>query len=122
MTDIEREKPLSGRRLNEVLAWSRAASAAACYCEPSSREHKWGLVLETVHYALVQKELAGSMKNESLQDAIRRARYWATAPWARNSCWPDWNRAIAAKNGISRIRKGCWLSRGVMPKRARSAS
>jgi hypothetical protein len=29
---------------------------AGCYCEPNSRKHKWGLVLETIHYALVQKE------------------------------------------------------------------
>jgi len=44
--------------LNAVLSWRRAACAAGCYCEPSSREHKWGLVLETIHYALVQMELA----------------------------------------------------------------
>ena len=58
MTAIEREKPLSGQRLNAVLSWRRAECAAGCYCEPSSLEHKWGLVLETIHYALVQKELA----------------------------------------------------------------
>lgn len=56
LTDIAEERPLLGRRLDEVLAWSRAESPAACYCEPASREHKWGLVLETVHYALAQKE------------------------------------------------------------------
>jgi hypothetical protein len=31
-------------------------SAAGCYCESTSRDHKWGLVFETIHYALVQKE------------------------------------------------------------------
>ena len=25
---------------------------AGCYCEPASRKHKWGLVLETIHFAL----------------------------------------------------------------------
>jgi len=30
----------------------RPASPAGCYCEPASRQHKWGLVLETIHYAL----------------------------------------------------------------------
>jgi len=57
MADIDLEKPLRGERLNAVLSWQRKPSAAGCYCEASSREHKWGLVLETVHYALAQKEI-----------------------------------------------------------------
>jgi hypothetical protein len=56
MDAIDREKPLLGERLNDVLAWQRKPSAAGCYCESASREHKWGLVLETIHYALVEKE------------------------------------------------------------------
>ena len=56
MAAIDREKPLSGERLNAVLSWRRTPSAAGCYCESSSRDHKWGLVLETIHYALAQKE------------------------------------------------------------------
>ncbi len=58
MSAIKREQPLNGQTLNAVLAWRREPSAAGCYCEPASREHKWGLVLETIHYALVQMELA----------------------------------------------------------------
>ena len=58
MTAIESEKPLSGERLNTVLSWARKPSVAGCYCESLSRDHKWGLVLETIHYALAQKELA----------------------------------------------------------------
>jgi hypothetical protein len=57
MGAIEIEKPLNGQRLDAVLSWRREPSAAGCYCEASSRSHKWGLVLETIHYALVQKEL-----------------------------------------------------------------
>jgi hypothetical protein len=49
---VDAEKPLLGRPLDEVLEWRRPASAAGCYCEPASRQHKWGLVLETIHYAL----------------------------------------------------------------------
>ena len=56
MDDIDREKPLHGERLDAVLSWLREPSAAGCYCEQASRDHKWGLVLETIHYALVQKE------------------------------------------------------------------
>ena len=58
MTEIDGEKPLSGERLNAVLSWRRGVSVAGCYCDSSSRDHKWGLVLETIHYALAQKELA----------------------------------------------------------------
>jgi hypothetical protein len=58
MADIESEKPLIGQRLNSILKWRREPNGAGCYCEASSRNHKWGLVLETIHYSLVQKELS----------------------------------------------------------------
>ncbi len=58
MAAIEKEKPLIGERLNAVLEWTREPSAAGCYCDAPSRDHKWGIVLETIHYALAQKELA----------------------------------------------------------------
>jgi hypothetical protein len=59
---LEREKPLNGERLNAVLKWTRVPTGAGCYCEVSSRDHKWGIVLETIHYALVQRELAEDAK------------------------------------------------------------
>jgi hypothetical protein len=59
MVAIDHEKPLLGRQLNEVLTWDRPRAGAGCYCEPSSRQHKWGLVLETIHHALVAHEKAG---------------------------------------------------------------
>lgn len=52
MNAIGAEKPLLGRPLAEVLTWRRNAAPAGCYCDRASREHKWGLVLETIHYAL----------------------------------------------------------------------
>jgi hypothetical protein len=52
MDAISREKPLLGQPLDEALVWRRAMSPAGCYCDAASREHKWGLVLETIHYAL----------------------------------------------------------------------
>jgi hypothetical protein len=57
MADIDGEKPLHGERLNAILSWRRTPSAAGCFCEAASRDHKWGLVLETIHYAVAQKEL-----------------------------------------------------------------
>lgn len=59
MTAIEREKPMLGQPLDRVLTWPRPASPAGCYCEGASREHKWGLVLETIHYALHQRGING---------------------------------------------------------------
>jgi hypothetical protein len=56
MAAIDKERPLSGRPLNEVLTWTRASFAAGCYCEPDARQHKWGLVLETIHYALAREQ------------------------------------------------------------------
>jgi hypothetical protein len=56
MDAIDREKPLNGERLDAVISWQRKPNSAGCYCEPASRDHKWGLVLETIHYALVQRE------------------------------------------------------------------
>jgi hypothetical protein len=62
MTAIDLKKLLSGERLDAVLKWRRRTSAAGCYCEPASRDHKWGLVLETIHYALAQKQIARDME------------------------------------------------------------
>jgi hypothetical protein len=64
MGAIDREKPLSGERLNAILKWRREPSAAGCFCEAASRDHKWGLVLETIHYALVQKQLAQTVEEQ----------------------------------------------------------
>jgi hypothetical protein len=56
MTAIAGEKPLRGQRLDEVLQWERPSTGAGCYCEPASRAHKWGLALETIHYALARRD------------------------------------------------------------------
>jgi hypothetical protein len=56
MGAIGSEKPLAGEKLDAAVAWRRTPSSAGCYCESASREHKWGMVFETIHYALVQRE------------------------------------------------------------------
>jgi len=53
---IAAEQPLTGRPLSEVLSWDRPAMGPACYCESDARLHKWGLVLETIHFALTHRE------------------------------------------------------------------
>ena len=55
LSSIAAPPPLLGRPLNDVLTWQREPRQSGCYCDASSRAHKWGLALETIHYALVQK-------------------------------------------------------------------
>ena len=60
MSVIADEKPLLGKRLDEVVGWDRPHAPAGCYCEQAMRQHKWGLVSETIHFALVQLESKNS--------------------------------------------------------------
>lgn len=64
MVAIDHEKPLLGQRLDDVLTWDRPTMAPSCYCEPTSRKHKWGLVLETIHYALSERDRAAEAKRD----------------------------------------------------------
>ncbi|HEX5400354.1 MAG TPA: hypothetical protein VFY06_15005 [Verrucomicrobiae bacterium] len=56
MRSIAHEKPLLGRPLNDVLDWKREYNPSGCFCDLSRREHKWGLVFEVIHFALVQRD------------------------------------------------------------------
>jgi hypothetical protein len=49
------DAPLAGEPLRAVIGWTRPASSTGCYCDDASRVHKWGLVLETIHYALAER-------------------------------------------------------------------
>jgi len=54
MATMAAESPLLGRPLDDVLNWNRPRFPSGCYCTEAGREHKWGLALEVVHYALVR--------------------------------------------------------------------
>ncbi len=56
MNELAGEKPLLGKPLNDILSWQREYNPSACYCRSVSRDYKWGLVFEVLHYALVQHE------------------------------------------------------------------
>jgi len=56
MKNIKDEKPLLGEPFNNILKWKRDYNPEGCYCKPASREHKWGLVFEVLHFAMVQYE------------------------------------------------------------------
>jgi len=55
MPEIAREKPARRTSLSDVLSFVRPQIAPGCYCEATSRQHKWAWVLETIHYALSQE-------------------------------------------------------------------
>jgi hypothetical protein len=48
--------PVVGARLDLAIAWAPASSPAGCYCTAESRHHKWALVLQTIHFALAERE------------------------------------------------------------------
>jgi hypothetical protein len=66
---ISKEKPLLGKSIDEVLKWEREFSPEGCYCNPESRIHKWGIVFEVMHFALVQHE----KNNGNLQNFLRKS-------------------------------------------------
>jgi len=59
MSAIAADRPLLGRPLGDVLAWRRDDGPAGCYCAAADREHKWGLALEVLHYALSREGAPG---------------------------------------------------------------
>jgi hypothetical protein len=65
MASIASERPLLGEPLDAVVRWARPASPAGCYCEAESRQHKWGLVLETIHYTLAHRPEQVTAQNQS---------------------------------------------------------
>jgi hypothetical protein len=68
MASIDSEKPLLGEPLNKVLSWDAATSSAGCHCELGDRLHKWRLVLETIHYALVEQERVAPAPSHRLME------------------------------------------------------
>jgi hypothetical protein len=63
MGKIANEKPLLGQPLNDILIWERAANPSGCYCDAERRAHKWGIVFEVIHHALVQNEKQSTNAN-----------------------------------------------------------
>ena len=54
---IAEPPPVLGQSLDTALTWQRETRQSGCYCDASSRAHKWGLALETLHYALTQRSV-----------------------------------------------------------------
>ena len=75
MDQIKNEKPLLGKPLNDVLTWKRQFSPEGCYCNSESREHKWGLALEVLHFALIQ------YKNKKMSNSKIENNFPEHQPW-----------------------------------------
>ncbi len=54
MSAIANEHPLVGQPLDAVFDWQPAAAPSGCYCSANSREHKWKLALEAIHFTLAR--------------------------------------------------------------------
>jgi hypothetical protein len=52
LATIAEDAPSLGVSLVDAMAWPKNSSPAGCHCDSPSRRHKWGLVLETIHFAL----------------------------------------------------------------------
>lgn len=55
MEKIRQPPKLPVRSLEKILEWSPPASPAGCLCSESSRDHKWRIVLQTLHYSLLKE-------------------------------------------------------------------
>jgi hypothetical protein len=56
VAEIESYQPLVGRSLHEALTWWPEVSPAGCLCTRASQDHKWQIVLQTIHYAIQNQE------------------------------------------------------------------
>jgi hypothetical protein len=56
LSEIEKEQPFVGRCLDDVLEWEPDTTPSGCLCDRSDRDHKWRIVLQTLHFALRERE------------------------------------------------------------------
>lgn len=57
MSRINDYKPLLGQLLPAVLTWRPVTNIAGCLCTREHQDHKWLMVLQTIHYALAQNKI-----------------------------------------------------------------
>ena len=54
-----------GDRLDRVLHWRPETSPTGCLCTRGAQNHKWRIVLQTLHYALRKRGLSGAGETTS---------------------------------------------------------
>jgi hypothetical protein len=52
MAQLQMYGPLVGGLLKDALSWKPQVSPAGCLCTRASQDHKWRIVLQTIHFAL----------------------------------------------------------------------
>lgn len=55
LNEIEHEVILVGEPLASALDWNRDIAPSGCLCSQGNRNHKWRIVLQTIHFALSQQ-------------------------------------------------------------------
>ena len=61
ISSMEEPPALVGETLGVALAWEPDESPAACLCTAANRNHKWKIVLQTLHHALNQSAQAKAL-------------------------------------------------------------
>ena len=56
MSQLGGHRPLVGQPLSKALQWQPPTSPAGCLCTRASQDHKWRIVLHTLHFALENHE------------------------------------------------------------------
>jgi len=55
LKEIDDQKPLLGQPLDEALSWEPDIVPSGCLCGEESRNHKWKIVLQSLHYGIVNE-------------------------------------------------------------------
>ena len=53
---LEANRPATGQLLDDLLAWNPETNPAGCLCTRANQDHKWRMVLHTIHFALCGEE------------------------------------------------------------------
>ena len=56
LAPVKEERALVGMPLDEVVKWDPMIVPAGCLCSISNRNHKWRIVLQSLHYWMAQHE------------------------------------------------------------------
>jgi hypothetical protein len=52
MAQLRSHRPMIGELLKDALKWNPQVSPAGCLCTRANQDHKWRIVLQTIHYTL----------------------------------------------------------------------
>ena len=56
LKEIDEHKPLLGQPLDDILTWEPDLVPSGCLCGTESRNHKWKIVLQSLHYGLMNDQ------------------------------------------------------------------